>query len=218
VNVARKLTSRVETYVESGRVERTGAELAVRIDDEVFIAARAKSCLVEPDVGDRVLCAIDGDRVYVLAVLEGAPSPGVAPKTTIATDGDLELIARGGRASITSTEGVDVLSGGEVTVTAAEIHARAPRGTVAVDDLGFFGKLLQAEVAKVVLVASEMDSLVTRVTQKAKRVFRIVEELDQTRAKAVDVRAETILALRGENAVVSARVLTKVDGEQVHIG
>jgi hypothetical protein len=49
-------------------------------------------------------------------------------------------------------------------------------------------------------------------------VFRFVEEIDQTRAGTVDLRAQNLMAIRGENAVISARVLAKVDGEQIHIG
>jgi hypothetical protein len=73
-------------------------------------------------------------------------------------------------------------------------------------------------VAKVSLVAQEVDSVLTRLTQRAKRVFRFVEEIDQTRAGTVDMRAQNLIAIRGENAVISARVLAKVDGEQIHLG
>ena len=33
-----------------------------------------------------------------------------------------------------------------------------------------------------------------------------------------DLRAQNLVAIRGENAVISARVLAKVDGEQIHLG
>jgi len=103
-------------------------------------------------------------------------------------------------------------------MTAGELHLRARKGSVAIDELGFFGRLLQAEVSKVALVAKEVDSVMDRLSQRAKRVFRFVEEIDQTRAGSVDLRAQNLLALRGENAVVSARVLAKIDGEQIHLG
>ncbi len=86
------------------------------------------------------------------------------------------------------------------------------------EELGYLGRLVQAEVAKVAVLAQEVDSVVTRLSQRAKRVFRFVEELDQTRAGTIDARAQGTLALRAENATISARVLAKVDGEQIHIG
>ena len=107
---------------------------------------------------------------------------------------------------------------GHGAMTSAELHVRAGKGSVAVEDLGFFGKLVRAEVAKVALAAQEVDAVVTRLTQRAKRVFRFVEEIDQTRAGTVDLRAQNLMGIRGENTVISARVLAKLDGEQIHIG
>jgi Protein of unknown function (DUF3540) len=217
MGAAKKLAS-TEAYVETGTVEPIGAEgpgsFAVRLATGTFGARRAKSCLVAPEAGDRVLCAIEGDGVYIIAVLagrEGAP-------TKIAADGDLTLEARGGRVAVRGHEGVDVATAGAVGLTGAEVHVRAKTGTVAVGELGFFGKLVQAEVGKVAVLAEHLDSVVTRLSVRAKRVFRFVEDLDQTRAGTVDVRAQTLLGLRAENAVISARVLTKVDGEQIHLG
>jgi len=215
---AAKNVKRVEAYLETGIVLTAAAGatggLDVSLATGAFPATLAKSCLVAPEVGDKVLCAIDGDGVYVLAVLAGRA--GAATK--IAATGDLHLEARGGRVSVCGSEGVDVAGAGPVTIAGPEVHVRAQRGTVAVQELGFFGRLLQAEVGKVALVAQEVDSVVTRLSQRAKRVFRFVEEIDQTRAGTVDIRAQSLLGLRAENAVISARVLAKLDGEQIHIG
>lgn len=214
MTAAKKLTS-PEAYLESGRVERVGeAVVEVRLWSGSLEARRAKSCLVAPEVGDKVLCAVDAEGAFILAVLEGREGA----RTLLAVSGDLELQARGGRASVSASEGVDIVSAGAVAVTSSELHLRARKGSVAIDELGFFGRLVRAEVTRVALVAQEVDSVLTRLTQRAKRVFRFVEEIDQTRAGTVDMRAESLLALRGENAVISARVLAKVDGEQIHLG
>lgn len=44
------------------------------------------------------------------------------------------------------------------------------------------------------------------------------EGLDEIRAGTVDVRADDLASVRGENTIVSARELAKVDGKQIHIG
>lgn len=220
MSAAKKLLG-IEAYLETGTVTR-GADTApsgltndveVTLATGTFPAAISKSCLVTPDLGDKVLCAIDSDGVYVVAVLTGRAG---AP-TKISSAGDLQ-ISTNGRVSVCGADGVDVAGAGPVTIAGPELHLRAQTGTVAVEELGFFGKLVQAEVSKVALVAREVDSIVTRLSQRAKRVFRFVEEIDQTRAGTVDLRAESMLGLRAENAVISARVLAKVDGEQIHIG
>ena len=213
MTAAKKLT-RPETYLESGLVERLGETITIRLWTGILEARRAKSCLVAPEIGDKVLCAIEADGAYVLAVLAGAEGA----KTVVTADGDLELRARGGSVAVVGTEGVDLVSGGDLGLTARGLNITAKQGSVAIDELGFFGRLLQAEVTKVTLVAQEMDSVFTRLSQRAKRVFRFVEELDQTRAGSIDMRAQNLVAVRGENTIVSARVLAKVDGEQIHLG
>lgn len=214
MNAAKRL-ARSEAVLESGVVERVVAEtIEVRSEGSMYRARRAKSCLVAPQAGDTVLCGFLANETYVLAVLDGREG---AP-TKLSTDGDLQIQSRGGRVVVGASQGVDLISGGSVSIVGTEIHARAPKGSVAIDELGYVGKLVQAQVTKVTLLAQEIDSIATRLSQKAKRVFRFIEEIDQTRAGAVDIRAQRMLGLRAENAVISARVLAKLDGEQIHIG
>ena len=214
MNAAKKLAN-VDACVETGRVERIAADvLEVRLAGGTYRARRAKSCLVAPEIGDKVLCAIDADGAYALAVLEGR----AAAATKIAVDGDLQIQSRGGRMTMGAPQGIAMVSGSEVSVAAREVSVRAPKGSVAIDDLGFFGRLVQAQVTKVTLAAQEIDTVADRLSQRLKRAFRFVEDIDQTRAGTVDLRAQHLVGIRGENAVISARVLAKVDGEQIHIG
>ncbi|MFN7131888.1 MAG: DUF3540 domain-containing protein [Myxococcales bacterium] len=213
---AKKLTSaNMEAYVEAGRVERVADDvLHVRLGGGTYRARRAKSCLVAPEIGDKVLCVVDGDGTFALAVLEGRNE---AP-TQIAVEGDLQIRSRRGRVAVGAPQGVALVSSSEVSVAAGEVNVRAPKGSVAIDELGFFGRLVQAQVAKVTLAAQELDTIAERLSQRVKRAFRFVEDIDQTRAGTVDMRAQKMIGIRGENAVLSARVLAKVDGEQIHIG
>ena len=214
MTAAKKLGS-TEMYLETGTVERIlSGTIEVRQGAGTCQARRAKSCLVAPEIGDTVLCASGPEGAFVLAVLQGSEG---AP-TRLATDGDLRIESSNGRVAVSSPEGVDLVSGGAVALTSAEVHVRAGKGSVAVEQLGFFGKLVQAQVTKVALAAEEVDSTLTRLSQRAKRVFRFVEEIDQTRAGTVDMRAQNLVGIRGENAVISARVLAKIDGEQIHLG
>ncbi len=214
MNAAKKLAS-TETYLETGTVERIlSGTVEVRHASGTCQARRAKGCLVPPEIGDTVLCARSAEGAWVLTVLEGEAG---AP-TRLVGDGDVHIQSQGGRVTISSPERVDLVSGGAVAVSSAELHVHARKGSVAVDELGFLGKLVRAEVAKIVVVAEEVDSVLTRLTQRAKRVFRFVEEIDQTRAGTVDMRAQNLVGIRGENAVISARVLAKIDGEQIHLG
>jgi hypothetical protein len=179
-----------------------------------FAARRAKSCLVAPDAGDRVLCAVERDAVYVLAVLEGRDR---AP-TRVVAEGDLRLQAPTGRIGLSASDGVDLVGGRDVAITSGELSLQAKRGSIALEELGYVGRSLSAKVSKVSLLAEQLDTRLSRWIQRVKRAFRFVEEIEQVRAGTVDVRAERLAALRGDHTVVSARTLAKIDGEQVHIG
>ncbi|MBI4952626.1 MAG: DUF3540 domain-containing protein [Myxococcales bacterium] len=223
MNLAKKLVpakrlaardSTPQTVLETGFVAQTTDGLTVRLGLDLCPARRAKSCLVAPDVGDRVLCAVEGDAVFVLAVLEGAP--GAA--TRVSADGDLKLQATTGRLTLGASEGIDLVTGKTVGVTGGAVHVRAQTGSVAVEELGFLSRLVRAEVGRVALLAEHVDSTVTRIVQRAKRAFRFVEEVEQVRAGTLDLRAENLAAIRADNTLVTARVLAKIDAAQVHIG
>jgi hypothetical protein len=214
MTAAKKLAN-TDTHLETGTVERAlSGTIEVRLASGACQATRAKSCLVAPEIGDTVLCAFGPERTFVLAVLDGREgSP-----TRLAADGDLHIQSRDGRVAVSSPESVDLVSGGAVAMTSVELNVRAAKASMAVDDVGFFGRLVRAQVTKVALAAEDVDTMLTRLTQRAKRVFRFVEEIDQTRAGTVDLRAQNLVGIRGENAVISARVLAKLDGEQIHLG
>ncbi|WP_437876125.1 DUF3540 domain-containing protein [Sorangium sp. So ce513] len=176
-----------------------GGELAVALDGGgPRPARRARSCLVPVTPGDRVLCSVSADAVYVLAVLESA---GAGP-TRVVADGALELQA-----------------GGEIALRGASLHMRARSATVAIEELKVLGRSVEATFAeKATLFAERVESRASRMLQRAKQAFRFVTELEQARVGNYDLRAESLAAVRGENTIVSARVLAKLDGEQVKIG
>lgn len=169
--------------------------------DETIAAKRAFSCLVAPEKGDRVLLVgLASTEPYVLAVLERAGGHGVR----ITTDGDLALTLPSGRFAVTASEGIDLVSREAVSVAGDRIAVTAREGSV------FLGS--------VKLVAGAVDSILERLCQSVKRVFRHVEEVDHLRAGQIDYAAEGLTRLHGEHTLVTARELVKADGAQIHFG
>lgn len=185
------------------------ATLTVLVKGAARTAKRAKSCLVAPEAGDRVLCSIDGATAYVLAVVDGAAD------TKIVTDGKLEL-----RAEALAFAGRRVdLEGGEVAIRATSLTMRAKAAIAVLDELRLLGGSVEANIAdKAVLLAERVETRATRILQRTKQLFRFVDDLEQARVGNYDLRAEGLAAVRAENTIVSARVLAKLDGEQVKIG
>ena len=196
----------------------TGCESdGVTIDSEYgeLFARRAVSCLVEPVVGDRVLVAGDLNAdLFVIAVLE----QGDASTTRISVEGDLHLGVPNGRFSIVSAQGVDLVSAGDISLISAELTIRSDKGHIFLDQLSYVGRrvLAQADVLK--FVVGIFDTIAERISQKVKRSYRIVEEIDQVRSNQIDYRAEKNMSLKAQNALVTADELVKIEGDQIHLG
>lgn len=215
-NLAKKLDTKEASQLAGYVVRASGPALTVRVDDGVeYEAKRATSCLLDPVLGDHVLMAVLGDgRAFVLAVLERTEE-GPA---TASFDRDLTLRVPNGQVNLVAKEGVGIISTGDVSIVGAAIDMKAVEGRISVERLAVLGKQLLAEAGSVKLVAGALDSVLDRWVQKVKRAYRTVEELDQLRAKRVDIAAEKSMHLHAENALVTAAELVKLDGEHIHLG
>ncbi|WP_437977826.1 DUF3540 domain-containing protein [Sorangium sp. So ce295] len=216
-NVARKIET-IEPEAakqEAGRVVRAaGGAFVVATGSAELEARRAVSCMVEPAAGDVVLVSVLPERgAYILAVLERQGSD-----LCVVLDGDLHVKLPRGRFVLGAAEGVTLASGKEVGVVAGELKVNARRGSLLVESLSYLGTAVQAEIEKAKVKAAAFDASFERVTQRLKRVYRFVEELEQLRAERVDYVAKKNMSLRGENTLVTAEELVKLDGAQIHLG
>ncbi|WP_437986020.1 DUF3540 domain-containing protein [Sorangium sp. So ce117] len=216
-NVARKIET-IEPEAakqEAGRVVRAaGGVFVVATGSAEVEARRAVSCMVEPAAGDVVLVSVLPERgAYILAVLERQGSD-----LCVVLDGDLHVKLPRGRFVLGAAEGVTLASGKEVGVVAGELKVNARRGSLLVESLSYLGTAVQAEIEKAKVKAAAFDASFERVTQRLKRVYRFVEEIEQLRAERVDYVAKKNMSLRGENTLVTAEELVKLDGAQIHLG
>jgi hypothetical protein len=214
-SVARKLEARA-VFQEVGEVVTIdGASFGVRTALATLQPRRAHGCVVVPQLGDRVLVATeDGGPSFVLAVLERA-APGA---TTISVEGDLELRTPNGKITVTTQNGLDVASVAPVRVTACAVDVSALEGRLAFQVLDLFASTLQAELGKVKALACKLDAVLDRLRLRTRSSQRTVEELDQVRARHLDYAATGNAHLRGENTLVTAEDLVKINADQVHLG
>ncbi len=201
---------------EPGLVVREDAgAFVVRTASGDYRARRATSCLVAPVVDDLVLVATTARGVcYVLAILERAPGA----RTTLVAEGDLELSAAHGRVSIAAADGLSLVSKKAIELISGQFSLKALEGNVVIERLAIAGRQLGVEVARIKAFATTFESVMERVSQRVKRSYRMVEESDHVRAERIDYSAKRTLNLHGENAVVTAEHVVKIDGEQILVG
>lgn len=205
-----------EVTQELGVVTRVdGAAFGVRVGPSAYTVGRAKSCLVEPAPGDTVLVAVASTgRGWVLAVLDA----GEAAPTRVAVEGDLELCLKQGRFTVTATEGVGIVSGKDVSVVSGKVEVNAVEGSFVLERFGVFAREALTQVDKLKSIAVSIDRVAERVIERVKRSYRTVEELDRVDARQIDYSARQVMSLRGENTLMTAEQLVKVDGAQIHVG
>jgi hypothetical protein len=211
----KKNTSDLAVQVAGHVVRAEGAVFSVRADGTVHEARRAASCLLEPLPGDRVLLVTIGDgSSYVLAVLERAEGA----LATLSVEGDCALRLPSGKLQVTTANGVGFVSAGEISMTSPSVEVKAAEGKFGLGRLTVVGKELFAEIATAKTTLGTLDIVAERVMQKVQRAYRFVEEFDQLRAKRVDYTAEKSMHLHGENTLMTADGLVKLDGEHIHMG
>jgi hypothetical protein len=197
-----------------------GDFFVARASDRVVRARRAASCIVEPAVGDRVLVAIPSaahghpaEEPFILAVLvKGERS------VTLAMDGDVTLRSRGGGISLVASEAVSIASASKVELNAPELEVRTMKTSFFSASLSYIGRALEGEIGRIRLVAQTVDRTIDRVSERVKRSFRTIEEIEKVKAHELDVDVEGNVTLHSDNTVMSAEKLVKVDGEQIHLG
>jgi hypothetical protein len=210
-----RLLPTVDDFQTTGVVERIeGPTLLVATTRGVLRARRAVSCLIEVEVADEVLLAGDSrGRVWVLSVLERD-----GRGTCIDVPGDLEVRAPAGAVRFVATGAVDLISETRIDASAPEVGWSSRVLKVVSDQIAVVGEVLHAELGKARLESTVIESLAERLTTRVKRAYRLVEELDQLRAKRIDVKAEQLMSLHADTAVLTANQLVKMDAEQVHVG
>jgi hypothetical protein len=194
---------------------RTPDGFIVSTNDSIFTARHALSCLVEPAVGDRVLVVGDpANALFIIAVLE---RPGNAP-ISIVTSRDIAVGVSNGSFTIAAAQGVNLVSAEDMTLASSELKISAPRASIFFENLTYIGSAVFAEIEKMKLVGRFFHSMIDSISQKVKRSYRVVEDIDHVRSSQIDYRASKNMSLRGQNALINAAELVKIDGDQIHLG
>lgn len=214
LNLAKKLEQQ-EIWQEAGTVvERQGAGWVVRTTTDELHAERAVSCLVEPEVDDYVLLSQVGDECFVLAVLRRG---GDAP-VKLSADGDMNIGLDKGSFEVVAPGGIKLISPEDVSVAAGNVNINSATARLAVGTLDLLGAVLETRLEQLKVVVGGIDAVVERVVERVKRSYRFVEETDQVQAEHIDYAANKSMSLQGENALVTAQELVKIDGAQIHVG
>lgn len=157
--------------------------------------------LIVRDASDRMIVEIDASTGRTVVHAQGALSFS-APK------GDLEL----------SSGGAVRVRGQRIELASERLDVGAEKARLALGDLAYAGTKLLAKLDDVRVHATRIESTAVRLFQKAKSVFKTIEDLEQTRAGRVRTIASGALYMKGETTTMEADGDVRVDGATIHLG
>ena len=214
-NLARALNSE-QVLLEYGRV--TGSEgrfSMVETGSARVRATKSVSCLIEPVTGDTVLISIaPSGRCYILGILE---RENVGPASVV-FEGDVEFKAKEGRFRVAAQEGIDLVSAKGTALVSPELSINSVQADVSIQQLSFFGTFMQGQIQKIRLIGQACDSVFERVSQRVRRCYRWVDELDQLKAGQVNYLVKKLMSLRGKYSVLTAEEDVRIDGDKILMG
>jgi hypothetical protein len=68
------------------------------------------------------------------------------------------------------------------------------------------------------LFVGKIETVAVRIMERAKNVYRQVEELQQTRANRVRTLVEGTYQLNSETTTIKSEKNVNIDGEKIHLG
>ncbi len=174
---------------------------------------KAAGCLLEPEENDTVLIVRNlAAGVYILTVLERCGHAGrvmLPDDTTLcATDGALRLAG----------DTVELVGETAASIVAPAIKLQGLRGEASFADLSLTACVAALKAGKLSLVASTIDTVAERITQRVRDCFRWVTRTDSTKAGQVNISAENRFDLKASDASLVARHGVKIDGDKIHLG
>ncbi|WP_340620522.1 DUF3540 domain-containing protein [Xenorhabdus siamensis] len=172
--------------------------LIVESNNRGWHCRRAASCLLTPEPGDTVLVMTVDSQLWVLAVLERAEQHHPAE---ISVPGDLAISSQG-----------------DLSLNSNGLNIAASTGNCHISKMQYSGESLSAWVSITQLVGNKFESVWQTVTQLSNRLFRHTTQTEQVQAGQLDMQAESYIRLHAQNTMMSAKAVTKIDAEQIHIG
>ena len=213
-NLARALGNE-ETILEYGTVKLAEGDMfTVAAESGAVAAKRSFSCLVEPLPGDTVLVSRSASGCYILAILERHGDQHAC----LAFEGDTDLSVKQGRLRVAAQEGIDLVTARDTALISAELSVNTVRAEVNFQNLAFFGTLLQGQIERIKLIGQACDSVFDRVSQRVKRSYRRVEELEQLTAGQLNYHVKKLMSFRGKYSVLTAEEDVRIDGDKILMG
>ncbi len=162
-------------------------------------AKKAFSCLVEPLVDDKVSLNIDGEEVYIIAILERKKSLG------------MDIVVKNG-INITALNG-------DITLNTKEtINSFASKANIVISEVSFLTKIATLKSKSINIIASTYQGVMDSMTLRHKTLHKFVDghEEHQSISSRRIIKGSDIHHVEENITIVKGQM--KIDASLVNIG
>ena len=124
--------------------------------------------------------------------------------------GDLEFATKAGNIVLSSAH--------DVVIQGESVRVSGERGDIQLSQTVLSGNRLQAHYKEAKLVSDRFEGVFQTLTEKARNVFRNVEQLAQTKAGRIRTLVESTYFFKAKRAFVKSEEDYKIRAKQIHLG
>ena len=110
------------------------------------------------------------------------------------------------------------LSDQGMLLSSNSIGVKATNGKLEIDHGQLEGKTFRAVLDRSKILVGKIETVAIRIIERAKNVYRHVDELQQTRANRVRTLVEGSYQLNSETSYIKSEKNVNIDGERIHLG
>lgn len=180
----------------------------------VFKAKQAFSCVINPEIGDRVLVNQCDGECYILAIVDRPTNDDM----TIAFPGNAKMVAKEGDLELISGESCKITSAYRTDITTASVNINVLESNVVTEQANIRGNKLTNQWLETNMFSKAINVVTDVVTQKIKNSFKTVDGVEQKKSVNFLQNVTKTLSIRSRDSVFTARKDVKIDGERIHMG
>ncbi len=103
-------------------------------------------------------------------------------------------------------------------LTSQSMGLKAKNAALKIEHCQFEGNTFKAVLKRSKLMVGKIETVAIRIMERAKNVYRHVEELQQTRANRVRTLVQGTYQLNSETTYIKSEKNVNIDGERIHLG
>ena len=182
------------------------------IGEQAQIAKVAFSCLVQPQAGDIVLCAMDETGAYyILSIIDRSD---IAQTTTLSFPNDV-AIKTPGVVSIMSEKSVNLIADQNLNCVSKNALHQSEKLTVSSTEIATQGKTFSCVFQKMDIVSKMVHAFSERFMRKSTSYVRQTAVDDQVSAEQILRHAEKLCSVKSEIMMIKSEKDTFIDGDHV---